>query len=243
MRRGMHGSIRPVLARHTSPHPLCLSPPPSINPQHVSSPQSLNPLPLSPPPTQGPAGVSPRRQQDRRQEPHQARPGHGGGCGAGGREGGHFVLRGRARHDPEVRGLGSDRRDGVTNNECQYMGTVSYTLSLALCHTANPTAPHPPLASLPQSHPPTPSYPFLSLVPLRANAARATESTAMNAESSRSHSVFMMYITGTRETTQTRLTGERGHGGGGDCGATAVLCCAVLCCAVLCCAVLSSPIA
>ena len=149
----MHGSIRPVLARHTSPHPLCLSPPPSINPQHVSSPQSLNPLPLSPPPTQGPAGVSPRRQQDRRQEPHQARPGHGGGCGAGGREGGHFVLRGRARHDPEVRGLGSDRRDGVTNNECQYMGTVSYTLSLALCHTANPTAPHLPLASPPQRHP------------------------------------------------------------------------------------------
>jgi len=41
----------------------------------------------------------------------------------------------------------------------------------------------------------------------RANAARATESTAMNAESSRSHSVFMMFITGYHEASQTRLTG------------------------------------
>ena len=41
----------------------------------------------------------------------------------------------------------------------------------------------------------------------RANNTRATEATAMNATSSRSHSVFMMYITGEHEASNTRLMG------------------------------------
>lgn len=41
----------------------------------------------------------------------------------------------------------------------------------------------------------------------RANQARAVEATAMNAVSSRSHSVFMIYVTGAHEGTGTRLTG------------------------------------
>lgn len=42
----------------------------------------------------------------------------------------------------------------------------------------------------------------------RAAASRAVESTAMNAESSRSHSVFMLYITGRHEATETLLQGS-----------------------------------
>jgi kinesin family protein C1 len=42
----------------------------------------------------------------------------------------------------------------------------------------------------------------------RAAAARAVESTAMNAVSSRSHSVFMLYITGKHEATATCLQGS-----------------------------------
>lgn len=42
----------------------------------------------------------------------------------------------------------------------------------------------------------------------RAAAARAVESTAMNAVSSRSHSVFMLYITGKHEATGTFLQGS-----------------------------------
>ncbi|GFH11296.1 kinesin motor domain-containing protein, partial [Haematococcus lacustris] len=41
----------------------------------------------------------------------------------------------------------------------------------------------------------------------RAAASRACEATAMNAESSRSHSVFMLYITGSHAATNTRLQG------------------------------------
>jgi kinesin family member C1 len=42
----------------------------------------------------------------------------------------------------------------------------------------------------------------------RAAAARVTESTAMNAASSRSHCVFMLYITGRQEATGTVLQGS-----------------------------------
>lgn len=42
----------------------------------------------------------------------------------------------------------------------------------------------------------------------RAAAARAVESTAMNAVSSRSHSVFMLYITGRHEASSTHLQGS-----------------------------------
>jgi predicted nucleic acid-binding Zn-ribbon protein len=42
----------------------------------------------------------------------------------------------------------------------------------------------------------------------KAAAARAVESTAMNAVSSRSHSVFMLYITGKHEATTTCLQGS-----------------------------------
>lgn len=42
----------------------------------------------------------------------------------------------------------------------------------------------------------------------RAANARAVESTAMNATSSRSHSVFMLYITGKQETSGTLLQGS-----------------------------------
>jgi hypothetical protein len=42
----------------------------------------------------------------------------------------------------------------------------------------------------------------------RAAVARATGSTAMNAGSSRSHSVFMLYVSGTHAPTQTRLRGS-----------------------------------
>ena len=41
----------------------------------------------------------------------------------------------------------------------------------------------------------------------RAAAARAVESTAMNAVSSRSHSVFMLYISGLHEGSGQRLQG------------------------------------
>lgn len=41
----------------------------------------------------------------------------------------------------------------------------------------------------------------------RAAASRACEATAMNAESSRSHVVFMLYITGAHAPTGTRLQG------------------------------------
>jgi hypothetical protein len=41
----------------------------------------------------------------------------------------------------------------------------------------------------------------------RAASARACDATAMNAESSRSHSVFMLYITGAHPPTGTRLQG------------------------------------
>ena len=41
----------------------------------------------------------------------------------------------------------------------------------------------------------------------KAAAARAVESTAMNAVSSRSHSVFTLYITGRHETSGQRLQG------------------------------------
>jgi hypothetical protein len=41
----------------------------------------------------------------------------------------------------------------------------------------------------------------------RASSARAVESTAMNATSSRSHSVFMLYITGRHPTTNSMLQG------------------------------------
>lgn len=41
----------------------------------------------------------------------------------------------------------------------------------------------------------------------RAAAARAVESTAMNAVSSRSHVVFMLYISGTHAPSNTRLQG------------------------------------
>lgn len=41
----------------------------------------------------------------------------------------------------------------------------------------------------------------------RAAAARACEATAMNAESSRSHVVFMLYISGFHPPTGTRLQG------------------------------------
>ncbi len=41
----------------------------------------------------------------------------------------------------------------------------------------------------------------------RATDARATSSTAMNSESSRSHSVFMLNITGNHAASGTRLTG------------------------------------
>eukprot|EP00887_Chlorella_sp_A99_P002597 scaffold6.g2597.t1 len=48
----------------------------------------------------------------------------------------------------------------------------------------------------------------------RAAAARAVEATAMNATSSRSHSVFMLYVTGRHEASGTLLQarGERGPG-------------------------------
>lgn len=42
----------------------------------------------------------------------------------------------------------------------------------------------------------------------KAAAARAVESTAMNAVSSRSHSVFMLYITGRNEAAGTLLQGS-----------------------------------
>ncbi|KDD71705.1 kinesin, partial [Helicosporidium sp. ATCC 50920] len=42
----------------------------------------------------------------------------------------------------------------------------------------------------------------------RAASARAVESTAMNASSSRSHSVFMLYITGEHAATGTLLHGS-----------------------------------
>lgn len=42
----------------------------------------------------------------------------------------------------------------------------------------------------------------------RAAAARAVEATAMNATSSRSHSVFMLYITGRHEASGTALQGS-----------------------------------
>lgn len=41
----------------------------------------------------------------------------------------------------------------------------------------------------------------------RAAAARAVEATAMNSQSSRSHSVFMLYISGWHAGTATRLQG------------------------------------
>ena len=41
----------------------------------------------------------------------------------------------------------------------------------------------------------------------RATACRAVESTAMNAVSSRSHSVFMLYISGTHAASSTRVLG------------------------------------
>ncbi len=41
----------------------------------------------------------------------------------------------------------------------------------------------------------------------RAVAGRAVESTAMNAVSSRSHSVFMLYISGSHGASGTRLQG------------------------------------
>ena len=41
----------------------------------------------------------------------------------------------------------------------------------------------------------------------RAAAARAVEATAMNATSSRSHTLFMLYITGTHEGSGTQLEG------------------------------------
>ena len=42
----------------------------------------------------------------------------------------------------------------------------------------------------------------------RAAACRAVESTAMNSSSSRSHSIFMLYITGCHEATETMLQGS-----------------------------------
>lgn len=41
----------------------------------------------------------------------------------------------------------------------------------------------------------------------KAATARAVEATAMNATSSRSHSVFMVYIRGEHAATQVRLHG------------------------------------
>lgn len=41
----------------------------------------------------------------------------------------------------------------------------------------------------------------------RAARARAVEATAMNAESSRSHSAFMLHITGRHAASDTRLQG------------------------------------
>ena len=41
----------------------------------------------------------------------------------------------------------------------------------------------------------------------RAAAGRAVESTAMNAVSSRSHSVFMLYISGSHAASGTRVRG------------------------------------
>ena len=41
----------------------------------------------------------------------------------------------------------------------------------------------------------------------RAAAARAVEATQMNAVSSRSHTIFMLYITGEHEASGSRLTG------------------------------------
>ena len=41
----------------------------------------------------------------------------------------------------------------------------------------------------------------------KATAARACEATAMNATSSRSHVVFMLYISGSHPPSETRLHG------------------------------------
>lgn len=41
----------------------------------------------------------------------------------------------------------------------------------------------------------------------RAAASRAVEATAMNAVSSRSHSLFMLYITGRHAGSSTNITG------------------------------------
>ena len=42
----------------------------------------------------------------------------------------------------------------------------------------------------------------------RAAKARSTDATAMNAESSRSHSVFTLHITGSHEASGTRILGS-----------------------------------
>jgi len=45
----------------------------------------------------------------------------------------------------------------------------------------------------------------------RASAARAVEATQMNAVSSRSHTIFMLYITGHHEASGSKLTGRGLH--------------------------------